>query len=104
METAITIIVSIIGSTAIASLVQFFVGRHDGKKKIPEKLETLERDGLRTQLLVLMSLKPQSKQEIMTLAQHYFADLHGDWYMTGLFNRWLEDNTEASPEWFNPEK
>ena len=104
METAITILISIIGSTAIASLVQFFVTRHDGKRKIPEKLERMERDILRTQLLVLIFQKPESTPEIVTLAERYFVDLHGDWYMTGIFNRWLEEQGEADPAWFDRDK
>ena len=104
METAITILISIIGSTAIASLVQFFVSRHDSKRKIPEKLERLERDILRTQLLVLILEKPDATHEIVTLAEHYFVDLKGDWYMTGIFNKWLQEQGEADPDWFDKDK
>ena len=104
MDTLLTVIISIIGSTAIASLVQFFVTRHDGRKKIPEKLERMERDILRTQLLVLILERPDATHEIVTLAEHYFVDLSGDWYMTGIFNRWLEEQGEADPSWFDREK
>lgn len=100
MSTTVTIIVSIIGSTAIASLVQFFVARHDNKKKIPEKLETLEKDVLRVQILLMIMMMPDEEHEILTASKHYFADLHGNWYLTGLFNRWCESHGHA-PEWFN---
>ena len=103
MSTTATIIVSIIGSTAIASLVQFFVSRHDARKKIPEKLETLEKDVLRTQLLMLILMQPESRQEILTVGQHYFGDLKGDWYMTDVFNKWIEHSGESRPEWFKNE-
>ena len=96
------------------TLIIFLVNRHDSKKNVQGKLQTLEkemqdkfqtleRDGLRTQLLMLILLKPKSKQEIMELAQHYFADLHGDWYMTDIFNHWLTDAGDSAPEWFNKE-
>ena len=103
MSTAVTIILSVIGSTALASLIQFFVSRHDNRKNIQGKLEILEKDGLRTQLLVLILLRPEAKQEILTLGKHYFTVLHGDWYMTDVFNHWLTEQGNSEPEWFNKE-
>ena len=97
----ITIIVALLGALDLATLIIFFVNRHDSKKNIQGRLQTLEKDVLRTQLLMLILLKPDEKQEIITVAQHYFAQLHGDWYMTGIFNRWIEDNSLARPEWFD---
>lgn len=99
----VTIIVSVLGALDIATLIIFFVNRHDSKKNIQGRLLTLEKDTLRTQLLMLILLKPDERQEIVTVAQHYFRDLKGDWYMTGIFNRWIEDNSMASPEWFDKE-
>lgn len=101
MSTAATIIVSVVGSTALASLVQFFVSRHDSKKNIKGKLETLEKDTLRTQLLLLILLKPTETQEILTVSEHYFGTLKGDWYMTSIFNKWIEASDIAEPEWFD---
>ena len=98
-----TIIVSVLGSTALASLVQFFISRHDGKKNIKGKLDILEKDVLRTQLLLLITMRPQEKQEIMTVAEHYFGQLHGNWYMTSIFNKYIMDNEIAKPDWFNRE-
>ena len=94
------IVLAVIGSTAISSLVQFFVNRHDQRKHFGDKLNILEKDTLRTQLLLLILLRPQEKHEIITIAEHYFADLHGNWYMTSIFNKWLEDTNTAEPDWF----
>lgn len=94
------IIIAVVGSTALATLVQFFVTRHDNKRNLSKRLDRLERDGLRTQLLLLILLRPGEKQEILTLAEHYFKDLKGDWYMTSIFNSWVEENGIAEPEWF----
>jgi len=96
----IQIIIAILGSTAVATLIQFFVTRNDNKKGITKRLDKLERDGLRTQLLLLILMRPEEKQEILTLSEHYFADLKGNWYMTSIFNRWIEDTGIAEPEWF----
>ena len=97
----ITIIVAVLGALDLATLIIFFVNRHDSKKNITGRLTTLEKDTLRTQLLMLILLKPDERQEIVTIAQHYFGRLHGDWYMTGIFNRWIEENSMAKPEWFD---
>ena len=103
MSIAGTIIVTVLGSTAIASLVQFLITRHDQKKNIKGKLDNLERDVLRSQLLLLILMKPEERQEIMTVAQHYFGDLHGNWYMTSIFNGWITEHDIAQPEWFSRE-
>lgn len=103
MSTAATIIVAVLGGLNITQLIIFLVNRHDSKKNVEGKLTTLEKDVLRTQLLLLILMRPLETQEIMTIAQHYFGQLHGDWYMTGIFNRWIEENSMAKPEWFNAE-
>lgn len=100
MKNIVTIVGIIAGSTALATLIQFFVTRHDNRKSLSKRLDKLERDGLRTQLLLLILIRPQEKQEILTLSEHYFADLKGNWYMTSIFNRWIEDTGIAEPEWF----
>lgn len=99
--TTVTLIIGVLGALDLATLIIFFVNRHDSKKNIQGRLQTLEKDTLRTQLLMLILLKPDEKQEIVTVAQHYFGQLKGDWYMTGIFNRWIENTGMAKPEWFD---
>lgn len=103
-DTTSTIVLAVIGSNALFAFLQFLIGRHDTKKNIKGKLIVLEKDVLRTQLLLLILLKGEEKQEILTIAEHYFKDLHGDWYMTSIFNKWLKEKTLAEPEWFNCEE
>lgn len=62
-----------------------------------------EKDNVRTQMLVLMSVYPKEEAELLKLAEHYFADLKGDWYMTSLFNKHCEKYKIAKPDWFNSE-
>lgn len=103
-----TIILAVLGSTALSSLIQFLIKRHDDKKNskenVKEKLNTLEKDTLRTQMLILILLKPEEKKEILTIGEHYFKILKGDWYMTSIFNKWLESTGTAEPEWFNKDE
>lgn len=94
------IIIAVVGSTALATLVQFFVTRHDNKRNLSKRLDKLERDGLRTQLLLLILMRPEESREILTIGEHYFKDLKGDWYMTSIFNKWVEEAGMAEPEWF----
>lgn len=103
MNTALTIVVAVLGSTALSQLIQFFIKRNDDKKDIPGKLQILEKDVLRTQLLMMIILRPDSKKEILTLAKHYFADLHGNWYLTDVFNHWLKEQGDSEPSWFRNE-
>ena len=99
-----TIILAVLGSTALSSLIQFLIKRHDDKKNakfnVKEKLSVLEKDILRTQMLLLILMKPEEKKEILTIGEHYFKDLKGNWYMTSIFNKWLKDSDIAEPEWF----
>lgn len=102
--TITTIIGAVLASNALFGFLQFLFTRRDTKKNISKKLVMLEKDVLRTQLLLLILLQPKEDQEILTIAEHYFKDLNGDWYMTSIFNKWLADSDIAEPEWFNNSK
>ena len=113
-----TIIVAILGSGALSALISgiFNLISNSNKRRkeiadqliiINHRLETIEnnqakaeKDQCRTQLLLLIADYPDEMAEIMKLAEHYFGDLKGNWYLTSLFNRWLEEKGIAKPEWF----
>lgn len=99
-NTITTIVLAILASNGFFALVQFLITRWDTKKSIKGKLDHLEKDGLRTQLLLMIMLKGDEKKEILTLGQHYFDDLKGNWYMTDIFNKWLEEKGHSKPDWF----
>ena len=98
--TVVAVIVAVIGS----GLIQYFITRYDDNKGINKRLINLEKDTLRTQLLLLILLKPDETHEILTIAEHYFKQLKGNWYMTSIFNKWLEDTGTAKPDWFTGDK
>lgn len=104
METAITIIIAVIGSTGLATLIQFFISRHDKKhdrlEHIEKQLTKTEADSVRMQLLFLINQMPDEDQEILTVAQHYFCDLRKNWYMTSLFEKWCKKQNVPIPSWF----
>ena len=103
MSTVWTIIATAIGSTGLFSLVQFLIKRHDAKKDktgiLIGKIDKCERDGCRTQLLLLISLFPGQEQEIMKVAEHYFKGLHANWYMTALFQAYCKRRDIEIPQW-----
>lgn len=110
--TVITIIGAVLASNALFGFIQFAITRKDGKhntlEKIKDQLKQQEKDILRTQLLLLLLMRPKEHQEIMTIAEHYFAKppkgLGGDWYMTSMFYKWLLDEAIAQPDWFEHDK
>ena len=111
-----TLLIAIIGAIAslasalsVGMLIKFFVERHDAKHdataRLEKKLNTLEKDSVRTQLLVLMMHYDDGNEgEILEVAQHYFKDLGGNWYMTTLFYKFVTKKKIACPEWLDISK
>lgn len=93
-------VIAVIGSNALFAFIQFMITRHDTAKNVKGKLTVLEKDVLRTQLLLMILIRPEEEKEILTIAQHYFDDLKGNWYMTSIFDKWLTENDYGKPEWF----
>ena len=103
------ILLGVLGGGNLVLFIKFLIERHDRKKEkaedkeqegIKNKLLVLEKDGLRTQLLLLILIRPDEQTEILRIAEHYFKVLHGNWYMTSIFNNWLKAHEVAEPEWF----
>lgn len=113
-----TIIIAVLGSGALSALISgiFNLISEKGKRRralndqlliITHRLEEIEKnqiksekDQCRTQQLLMIKDFPTETAEILELAKHYFADLHGNWFATPIFNRWLEDYNVGRPEWF----
>jgi len=98
-ETILIAVISAMTSGGVLAFVQFLITRHDEKKGIGSTLRKLEKDGLRTQLLLLILLQPDEQTEILKIAEHYFVKLKGNWYMTNVFAKWC-DSHDLKPEWF----
>lgn len=103
------IILGILGGGNLVLFVKFLIERHDKKAERDEDkekehlqstLKKLEKDGLRTQLLLLILMRPEEINEILTLAEHYFVDLKGNWYVTSMFAKWCEEH-KLEPDWFD---
>ena len=95
-----TMLLAVFASNGFFALLQFLITRWDTKKNLKGTLKKLERDGLRTQLLLLILMRPDEEGEILKIAQHYFVKLKGNWYMTSVFSKWCKSRG-LRPEWFN---
>lgn len=90
----------VLGSSGFCEIIRILLGRWSNKKDLTKRLDKLEKDGVRSQLMTLLHDYPTRVDEIMEVGYHYFVDLKGNWFMTGLFKQWLEDNDIDKPNWF----
>lgn len=56
------------------------------------QLDQLQVEATRTQLITLMSNYPDNKSEILKVADKYFNEYNGDWYVSELFEQWADDH------------
>lgn len=83
----------IVISGAFMSCSSYVIGKineetNEKLDTISSKIDGLELDSTRTQLLTLISDYPNNESEILKVAYHYFKELNGDWYMSELFSKW----------------
>ena len=57
-----------------------------------QQLSEIRKDTLRIQLSQYMKDQPSNIDTILKLAETYFVELQGDWYMTSEFSKWAEKN------------
>ena len=56
-----------------------------------QQLLDIRKDTLRIQLSQYIKDQPDNVDTILKLAETYFVQLHGDWYMTSEFSKWAEN-------------
>lgn len=89
--TALTIIGAavIAGCSWISSKIT--ASTNEKLDNISSQVKSVELGATRTQLLTLISNYPDNESEILKVAEYYFRDLDGDWYMTDIFSKWATD-------------
>lgn len=95
------IIVAVISSNFLVELARYLIGRSTSKNDVKKRLDKIEKDGVRNQLMTLIHDYPRRTDEIMEVAYHYFVDLKGNWFATGLFEEWLRDYDVSRPKWLD---
>ena len=104
-------LLTFLAGAGVLGFIEFLIkrkdSRHDDLVAINIRLDKIdknqiknEKDSCRTQMLLLMSDYPDEKAELLRIAEHYFVDLNGDWYMTDLFSKWLDAKGIERPKWF----
>lgn len=116
MKDVVIAVITGVLSGAFFSFLQFIISRNDGRQEWREKVDKrltaieeqqeksdkkTEKDNLRMQLLFLMYVTPDNKEEILQLADHYFRVLKADFYLTPLFQKWLIEHNMEIPSWFS---
>lgn len=110
----VAIIIAILGSSGLFSFATFLITRYDSHKttksvftkedlskfrqatdqisNIDHKIKHLEQDTCRLQLLHMFEHQPDNIDTILSLADHYFNDLGGNWYMSAELSRWAKEH------------
>ena len=70
---------------------------NDNISKILEISEDTRIDTVRIQLMMIMTHDPDNVDTILKLAQKYFVELNGDWYMTSEFYKWAKKHDVTVP-------
>lgn len=88
--TAVGIIGAALVGLGVWTINQVNAGTNERLDAVVKKIDKIEMDSTRSQLLTLMSEYPENESEILKVADYYFNDLNGDWYMTDIFIKWAE--------------
>lgn len=103
------LLIAVLGGGNLLLFIKFLIERRDKKKEKEEASETdeirktlkkVEKDGVRTQLLMMILLLPDDENEILKIAEYYFVTLKANWYMTSVFSKWC-DARGLKPDWFD---
>ena len=95
------IILGILGGGSLVTLIIFLIKRHDSQKEYSKRMDRLERDVIRNQMLLLMAHYSEADvAELLTCAEYYFVKLKGDWYLTNMFARFCHSHNVEIPQWF----
>ena len=82
-------------ATSIIALVNLIVTAkgttiENKLKPLRADINSLKLDETRIQLLLSMHDDPDNSDAILRVAQHYFVNLGGDWYMSAEFEKWAK--------------
>ena len=103
--------VAVLGSTGLFSFLQYLIKHNDDKngtiskifkelEMIKNQLAELKQDQLRLQLMDMIHIHPEDHSDIMEIAQKYFVESKGNWYLSSIFNEWMQAQHIQRPVWF----
>lgn len=86
--TAVGVIFTAVVGVGTWCISQVLKGTNERLDSMGGQLDQLQVESTRTQLITLMSNYPDNKSEILKVADKYFNEYNGDWYVTELFEQW----------------
>ena len=104
---------ALIGGFFGTGFIQFLITRSDKKETekkqsrfdiIEKQLKYISQGNIRLQLIVMMKLCPEKHDEIISIGKKYFCDYDGNWYLTDMFVKYLDEHYLTYPLWFNQNK
>lgn len=102
----VTIIIAAISGglfTFLSGIIEKIINKKNEQQAIMNKLSVIELSSTRSELLIMMNHYKSDRSEIMRLAEKYFGELKGDFYMSSIFSKWLKKNDMEKPSWFTEE-
>lgn len=114
-EAMVAILVALLGGSGLISGIFSIINtaisrramRGDKTKELEKEIAEVKKeaqenkqDVTRVQMLLLMSDYPDDIAEIMKVAEKYFREMGGNFYMDTLFNKWLDAHDLQKPSWF----
>ena len=112
-ETLLIALLSALTSSGFTTLLIFLIQRKDAKNEtlnqVLNRLDNIEKvqheqqlSEIRTELSIHLLHHKRDKITIMRIAEKYFKELQGDFYMTSKFCEWLKKMHMPKPDWFDP--
>lgn len=96
----VPIVVAVVSSGGFFTFIQFLIGRYGLLQALQKKIDYIDQGNIRLQILFLIHITPQRSEEIIKVAKKYFCDFKGNYYLTGIFKQYLDDNNLMYPDWF----
>ena len=101
-DTALTILIALLGSSGLFTIIQFLLNRHFNKRDkinevnqllftLRERIHLSELSDSRTQLLILINHYHDNHYAILKEAENYFCTLKGDSWMIEILTKWAEE-------------
>lgn len=84
--------------TKLAPLVEEGRDAKTERAQMKNELREIRLDTTRTQLIMLMEHQPHNHDTVIKVAERYFCDLAGDWYLTSLFRDWATREGISVPD------
>lgn len=67
---------------------------------LENRIQELEVGQVREHLTTLIQHTPKNHDTINMVARKYFEELHGNWDMDEMYQKWCSENGYSLPSWF----